>query len=630
MRRKFALLTKACSIMLACLLAFSSQIGRAQEAMQQKSKTAPKSSPAKPTASSLTGEEKFLHLLNRITFGPRPGDLERMRQVGWERFLDEQLHPERISDAIAEQRLAAIPSIHLTSAQLAESYAPPQVVQQVTQEIQAKRKKDKKAGDTASGEMTAPGQNPPGQIDPQMRREIQEALKEKGFKPAQQPILELQQAKILRAVYSERQLQEVMTDFWFNHFNVFAGKGADRVLITEYERDTIRPRVFGKFEDLLLATAKSPAMLFYLDNWMSASPNAKLPEVRNRDDLRRLRQQGQLGRGQIARLRQQMQQQQGRNAPQNPQLNNPNIRRPQRGLNENYAREIMELHTLGVDGGYTQKDVQEVARCFTGWTIRQPRQGGDFYFAPFMHDDGEKIVLGKKIPAGGGMKDGETVIKMLARHPSTAKFIATKLARKFVSDNPPQTLIDRTAQVFLKTDGDIREVLRSILTSPEFWAAESYRAKIKTPFEMTVSAVRALGGETNGGPVFHRWIAQMGEPLFQAQPPTGYADTAEIWVNTGALLQRMNFALDLSANRIPNTRVNLASLASGVDSSEPSSVADHFIKLLLYGKVSPQTRATLDKSLRDPQIARMSERGTNADVAKIVGLIIGSPEFQRQ
>jgi uncharacterized protein (DUF1800 family) len=351
------------------------------------------------------------------------------------------------------------------------------------------------------------------------------------------------------------------------------------------------------------------------------------------DDLRRLRQQGQigkLGKGQAAILRQRMQQQGVGNAQQNPQPNNPNAKRPPRGLNENYAREIMELHTLGVNGGYTQKDVQEVARCLTGWTIRQPRQGGDFFYAPFMHDDGEKVVLGTKIPAGGGMKDGEAVIKLLAHHPSTAKFIATKLARKFVSDNPPQALIDRTAQVFLKSDGDMREVLRSIFASPEFWSADSYRAKIKTPFEMTVSAVRALGGETNGGPAFHRWMAQMGEPLFQAQPPTGYADTAEMWVNTGALLQRMNFALDLSANRIPNTRVNLASLSSGLNSSQPSRVADYWIKLLLNGEVSPQTRATLDKSLNDPQIAQMDDRGTSADVAKIVGLIIGSPEFQRQ
>ena len=632
MKRKSTILTQACSMLLVSLLAFSPQFGFAQDMVKPQGKDARKSAPAN---TKLTKEQQINHFLNRITFGPRPGDIERVQQMGWEHYLDEQLHPERVSDQLAEQKLADIPSIHMTSAQIADYSAPPQLVQQLTQEYLAQQKKNKKDAGEANENMTQ-GQKP-GQgaaDDPEVRRQIQQKLKEQGFKPPQAAIMELQQSKIIRAVYSERQLQEVMTDFWFNHFNIFAGKGADRVLLTAYERDTIRPHVFGKFEDLLRATAKDPAMLFYLDNWMSASPNAKLPEIRNLDDLRRMRQQGQLGnnRRQIQQIRQQMQQrqQQAGNAQQNPRPNNPNAQRPPRGLNENYAREIMELHTLGVDGGYTQKDVQEVARCFTGWTIRQPRQGGDFYYAQFMHDDGEKVVLGTKIPAGGGMKDGEAVIKLLAHHPSTAKFISTKLLRKFVSDNPSPALIDRTAKVFLKSDGDIREVLRSIFTSPEFWSAENYRAKIKTPFEMTVSAVRALGADTNGGPAFHRWMAQMGEPLFQAQPPTGYADTAEIWVNTGALLQRMNFALDLSANRIPNTRVKLDSLTNGLDSSQPSRVAEHFIKLLLNGEVSPQTRATLDKSLSDPQIAKMNERGTNTDIAKVVGLILGSPEFQRQ
>jgi uncharacterized protein (DUF1800 family) len=296
-------------------------------------------------------------------------------------------------------------------------------------------------------------------------------------------------------------------------------------------------------------------------------------------------------------------------------------------LNENYAREIMELHTLGVDGGYTQKDVQEVARCFTGWTIRNPRAGGEFYFNPFMHDDGEKIVLGKKIPAGGGIKDGYSVIHLLATHPSTAKFISTKLARKFVSDNPPRSLVDRMAETFRKTEGDIREVLRTMFTSPEFFAVENYRAKIKTPFEMTVSAVRAIGAETNGGPQFHRWMAQMGEGLFLCQPPTGYPDTADHWVNTGALLERVNFALALSSNRLPGARVNLQTLSAGLNMSQPSQVVDHFVKLLLRGEVSPQTRATIDKSLGEQQLAMVDGK---VDVAKVVGLILGSPEFQRQ
>lgn len=294
-----------------------------------------------------------------------------------------------------------------------------------------------------------------------------------------------------------------------------------------------------------------------------------------------------------------------------------------RGINENYAREIMELHTLSVDGGYSQKDVQEVARCFTGWTLRQPRQGGGFYYAPFMHDDGEKTVLGNKIAAGGGQKDGEAVIKMLAKHPSTAKFIATKLARKFVADDPSPALIARLSQSFLKSDGDLRAVYKTLFTSPEFWAVEAYRAKIKTPFEMTVSAVRALGADTNGTQPFHKWVQQMGEGLYLAQPPTGYADKAENWVNTGALLERMNFALALSSNRVPGSRVNFA---PELKAAKPNEVADYFIKNILHGNISPQTRATLDKTLNDASIA--SNNGP--DIAKIAALILGSPEFQRQ
>jgi uncharacterized protein (DUF1800 family) len=291
----------------------------------------------------------------------------------------------------------------------------------------------------------------------------------------------------------------------------------------------------------------------------------------------------------------------------------------------------MELHTLGVDGGYTQKDVQEVARCFAGWSIRDPRRGGEFFYNRAYHDDNEKVVLGTKIPSGGGINDGEAVIKLLAHHPSTAKFISTKLARKFVSDTPPQSLVDRLAQVFTSTDGDIREVLRALFKSPEFSAPESFRAKIKTPFEMTVSAVRALGADTNGGPGFHRWTAQMGEPLFLAQPPTGYSDTSEMWVNTGALLERMNFGLALTAGRIPGTRVDMNRVAPPPSATTPAAVTDHYIKLLLRGQVSAQTRATLDKSLASNEMAKADGSGaTQVDRLKLVGLILGSPEFQRQ
>jgi uncharacterized protein (DUF1800 family) len=642
--------------LLAFLLAFGSPVGASQEAKSQKQKGAQGASQS-DTAKKLTEEQKVAHLLDRVTFGARPGDVERVMKLGWEKYLDEQLHPERISDQGAEQRLKSIESIHLSSAELAKNYPPPQVLQQVLKERgielprpnqntgpatkkdakqsfkQLGREADRKKDDSMDDQAPArPPASPPtstldnpqsdnpqtGVNDAAKRREAYQALRAMGYRPQQEVVQESQQAKILRAVYSERQLQEVMTDFWFNHFNVYVQKGPDRILTASYERDAIRPNVFGKFEDLLKATAEHPAMLFYLDNWMSASPNAKMPD---RDEFRRMRRERRFG-GFGNRAMRRMEIDEMRRINQNGK-----VPKRSRGLNENYAREIMELHTLGVDGGYTQKDVQEVARCFTGWTIRNPRAGGDFYFNQFMHDDGEKNVLGKKISSGGGIKDGYAVIHMLATHPSTAKFVSTKLARKFISDNPPPALVARMSQAFLKTDGDIREVLRTMFKSPEFFAAENYRAKIKTPFEMTVSAVRAIGADTNGNPQFHRWMAQMGEGLFMCQPPTGYPDTAERWVNTGALLERMNFAISLSENRIPGARVNLQNLLADANTTRQSQVVDHFVKLLLRGQISPQTRETIDKSLGAQHLAMA---GGRVDVAKVVGLILGSPEFQRQ
>jgi len=621
--------TKFNVLVLACLLALSSPLSLAQDAKKKnKSKGAEQ-------AKSLTQEQKTFHLLDRITFGARPGDVERVMKMGWEKYLDEQLHPDRIADQTVTEKLKGIESIHLSNAELASYYPPPQVLRDA---LKAKGLDLPAAG----GNAPSPGQMPDAK-QVAKRREVQKALKEMGYKQPQQVAIELQQSKILRAVYSEKQLQEVMSDFWFNHFNVFLQKGADRVLTTSYERDVIRPHVFGKFEDLLKATAESPAMLFYLDNWQSAAPNPQMMAMREKAMARRQAMQGNSGaKGRLAdrplNLRQMNRPAAGMpndkaSDPQKQvmqaQLNdNGKIKRPPRGLNENYAREIMELHTLGVDGGYTQKDVQEVARCLTGWTLRNPRAGAEFFFNPMIHDDGEKTVLGKKIPAGGGKKDGYAVIHLLATHPSTAKFISTKLARKFVNDHPPQALVDRMAQTFQKTDGDIREVLRTMFSSPEFFAAENYRAKIKTPFEMTVSAVRAIGAETTGGPQFHRWIAQMGEGLFMAQPPTGYADVAENWVNAGALLERMNFALALAGNRIQGTRVNLDNLVAGSESNA-SQLVDRYAKLLLRGELSPQSRATIDKSLGEQTVA-MNNGSSKVDVAKVVGLILGSPEFQRQ
>ncbi|HKH71575.1 MAG TPA: DUF1800 family protein, partial [Vicinamibacterales bacterium] len=446
----------------------------------------------------------------------------------------------------------------------------------------------------------------PGNADSRKERSPEEMQAQQ----AQRRVLgELTQQKILRAAYSDKQLQEVMVDFWFNHFNVFVGKGQTRIYLTEYERDTIRPRVFGKFRDLLGAVAEAPAMLFYLDNWQSSAAEGTAMEQPNAARGMRGRpgapgrpgtagRPGSAGRPGAA----------GRRGVNGRGMTSADLpaavqnRRP-RGVNENYARELMELHTLGVEGGYTQADVQEIARTFTGWTLTQPRQGGGFTFDPRMHDNGEKAVLGMKIKSGGGKKDGEQVLDLLAKHPSTAKFIATKLARRFVSDVPPQSLVDRAAARFRETDGDIREVVRTIITSPEFFDTAAYRAKVKSPFEFVVSAVRASGADAFNGMPLVQAMRDLGMPLYGCQPPTGYADRADAWVNTGALLNRMNFAVSLSSGQLRGVRTTPAMSDAWIASGA------------LAGDLSAPTRATVARASAPPQA---------------VALLLGSPEFQRK
>jgi uncharacterized protein (DUF1800 family) len=531
--------------------------------------------PAVPTGAAPDSDRAILHVLNRIGFGPRPGDVEKVRAIGIGRYIDQQLHPERIPDTSMIARLSELTTIGMSSREIAEKFALPAL------EARRERKQDAKED----------GAQTPKRRDPEQER-------------ASRVMLELGEQKMLRAIYSERQLQEVLTDFWFNHFNVDARKGPDRFMLTEYERETIRPHVLGKFRDLLEATAKSPAMLFYLDNWMSADPNGPHPDTR-------------MNRRGIARVR--PQQQQGKNAPRSGALGVPAERvrgagapGVNKGLNENYGRELMELHTLGVDGGYTQKDVTEVARAFTGWTIQNPRQagsparqprwgaeGGGFMFNPRVHDTGEKVVLGHRIKAGGDISDGERVLDILAKHPSTARFIATKLARRFVSDTPPASLVDRAAARFRDTNGDLREVTRTILTSPEFLSPDAYRAKIKTPLEFLASAVRATSADVQDATPLVRTMQQLGMPLYQCQPPTGYKDTADGWVNTGALVNRMNVAVSLTNNQL-----------RGVSLADPSAV-----QTMLGDEVSESTRATIAKATTPEQMA---------------ALTLGSPEFQRR
>jgi uncharacterized protein (DUF1800 family) len=421
-------------------------------------------------------DRRVLHLLNRISFGPTASEVERVNRLGLSSFLEEQLHPERIPDPLIVEKLAGLRSLKLDSQELLELYPPPKLARPQGSPMQGPR----------------------------------------------QVIFELQQARLLRSVYSQRQLYEIMVDFWSNHFNVFAGKGADKWLVTSYDRDTLRPHALGRFRDLLLATAQSPAMLFYLDNWLSVAKDA----------------------GERMQMRRQL-----------SGVERPNARR---GLNENYARELLELHTLGVEGGYTQRDIEEVARCFTGWTIRRPRGKPEFNFDERMHDSKGKIVLGTTIPAGGGMEDGLKVIDLLARHPSTARFVATKLVRRFVADDPPHLFVTSATEAFRRSDGDIKAVLRSIFAGREFFSPQLFGAKVKKPLEFVASSLRAGAAETDAGPPVLRYLARMGEPLFLAQSPTGYPDVAASWMSPDMLLTRLNFALDLAANRIPGTKLEHA------------------------------------------------------------------------
>jgi uncharacterized protein (DUF1800 family) len=629
------------------------------------------------SAGSMDEPKRAVHALNRLTFGPRPGDVERLAQMGVDKWIELQLRPEKIDDSALDSRLSPFRTLRMDTRELVENFPPNQVIKQVAEgkadlprdpvkravyEAQLQRLDDKKERKEEAGKSGTDATNPASDAskssDQEARRKedrvfanlktqelldlppdqrMKEILKmspedqralaatAKGQKadalmegmsaqqketvmalnnPEQVVVGELMQAKLVRAIYSERQLDEVMTDFWFNHFNIFINKGADRFLLTSYERDVIRPHVLGKFEDLLVATAKSPAMMFYLDNWLSVGPDSEI------------------GLGIAPRGH-------GRRGP-NPQNRPPKSKaKLASGLNENYGRELMELHTLSVNGGYSQKDVTEVAKVFTGWTIEQPRKGGGFRFEPRMHEPGNKFVLGHRIKENGE-KEGLEVLRILARNPKTAHFISQKLAMRFVSDDPPAMLVERMTQTFLKKGGDIREVLRTMFKSPEFWSPEAYRAKVKTPLEFVVSAARATGAQVDDARALVGTLNNMGMMPYGMQPPTGYSMKAETWVNSSALLGRMNFALGLAAGKVRGVSVNPSQLAAGAtDAQQALGVLE---TSLLAGDISKQTHDTISKQLDDPQIAqrKLDDAARPPNVTAITGLILGSPEFQRR
>ena len=567
----------------------------------------------------LAADQQVIHALNRLTFGARPGDVQKVRSMGLDKWVDLQLNPSRIDDSSLEKFLDHYSVMKQDQNDLLRAF----------NEAQRERRLAKReAGD--SGMRRSP------QMDPDLQQVAQNRRRMMG---------ELMSSRVAHAVAGNRQLEEVMTDFWLNYFNVYAQKGAPQpYYLAEYESDVIRPHALGKFRDLLESVAKSPAMLFYLDNARSMvdSTRPRLASIGgNAGRLRRRALESIMAR-------------------QDPEISQRLNQLRSGGLNENYGRELLELHTLGVDGGYTQQDVINVARALTGWTIRPPAAGGGFIFRPEMHDAGEKIVLGHKLKANRGIEDGEDVLDIVSRHPSTAKYIATKLARRFIADNPPQSVVDRAAQVFLKTDGDIRDVVRTIITSNEFYSQQAFRSKVKSPFEVVVSAMRAMNAAPDSTARTAQMIAYLGQPIYGHQAPNGWPETGDAWMNTGAILNRINFGMAAAANRLPGANVRSIPGIDSLGTASRQKQVDAVVSVLLGGSVSPDTRAvlmsgenpllanakpedlttqTMDAS--DPADMELRPRANPfgrqngaplqlTGIAQVVGLALGSPEFQRR
>ena len=621
-----------------------------------------------------TADQQVQQVLNRLGFGPRPADVAKVRAMGVDQWIALQLVPDRIEDGAADRIVVQYEMLARPTAELVQMYDRGQLA------IRQRQKQQAQQGDTGS---TKDLRAEVLQGNPQLREQLRQNQRILG---------DVQSAKLARAVVSDRQLQEVMTDFWENHFSVFAGKGLDRIFIPAYDRDVIRPNALGKFRNLLGAVAKSPAMLFYLDQWQSAADSTHPTLVAARqqrpaaglrarpgavtggitmDQIDRLAPNGALTPEQRKRLEAMTPEQRLEVVKQRAQQG----ARGKRGLNENYARELMELHTLGVDGGYTQHDIIEVARALTGWTMN-PRVAAEFVFRPEIHDAGQKMVLGHELPAGRGIEDGETVLDIVARHPATAHFIALKLATRFVSDVPSPALVDRAAQTFLKTDGDIREVVRTIVTSPEFFSRGAYRSKVKSPFELVASALRAIGAQPDTTMRSAQMVGFLGAPIFGHQAPNGWPETGDAWMNSGAILNRINFGLGLAAGRFPGAALAQWTQTEHLAVATRNQQVDAVVHAFFGGQASPDTRQIL-MSGENPLATRLAATvtpdsassgdmtstamgGTEAPTrgragppakngaprpalaramgqqvqlkgfAQVVGLAIGAPEFQRR
>jgi uncharacterized protein (DUF1800 family) len=646
----------------------------------------------------LTDEQKIMHVLNRLGFGARPNDIAKVKAVGLQKYIEQQLNANSINDSVAENKVKDLDVMNLSTTELFAQYPNPGGILRMLEQ-QGKVKNGKVAqtenarriGNEKPDAMPAGGTDEDKMSDAdrrERRQKIAEIYSKYGFKQPNAIPQQIIENRVLRAVYSERQLQEVMVDFWQNHFNVYAGKNFVRWYIPSYERDVLRKNALGNFKDLLIGTAQHPAMLVYLDNFENVAPNSQAiaDKVANKKQMspakamnnpkvrERIKQQYGLSDKELdERLKQRQQ-----NVP-------PKGKQAERGINENYARELMELHTLGVDGGYTQADIIEVAKCFTGWTVADPRgyrrlaaqiingtedkyqdrlsrqygekaDSGTFIFNQNRHVAEDKIVMGQKIKTDG-LNDGLKVLEMLVDSPATAKFIAKKLAVKFVSDNPSEVFVGRIAEAFHKSKGDVKTTLKAIFNDAEFFAPENYRAKIKTPIELAVSSIRTLGADTKADPAMIALLQKMGEVPYGYQAPTGYGDTAEDWVNTGSLLERLNYAIALSSGRIPNIKVDLSKFAA----TDKAKMLDNAITVILDGEISPTTKANLLKQIEQPlpeakagnepgesmEIVNMRQNGQqgkrqgggrvrlldpsgNPEIYKIVSLVLGTPEFQRQ
>lgn len=571
--------------------------------------------PLAATPEPLSAEAKAAHALNRLGYGPRPGDIDRLVSRGIETWMRAQLHPEYLPDEAIEAEVAKLGKLKLTSADFSAA-------QRVV--IRARRERQASAEEAMAG-AASPSPTPrsaPNPAEGAARQLVPGAIGE------------LQYAKLLRAVYSEHQLEEVLVDFWFNHFNVDAREPAVAATLVSYEQEAIRPHVFGKFRALLGATARSGAMMVYLDNARS-SKTQELGAIQQRA---------------AAQLRADT---------TGMSLEDALAAAPtRRGLNENYGRELLELHTLGVEGGYTQPDVQAVARAFTGWTV-DPRTG-DFRFRRQLHDSEPKTVLGtplRRNGPNGGMSDGEQVLDLLAAHPATARHLASKLAQRFVNDTPPEVLIERVAHVFLQTGGDLRATYEALFFSPEFFSPEHHRAKTKSPFEFLASSLRAsgatLGRESDlershelrrrleGNAVLNRGgdrlarlprktallhLIELGQPLYAWGPPTGFPEDSSSWVSAGALVSRLNFALALTADQVADAQLDLRTLLVDTNPDQPDAVVNTLAAHLLGGPPSPNTRHVL---LAEAAPATEGETSV-PNVAKVLALLLGSPEFQRR